>query len=178
MRTLAALACFAIMATTTARAEVEPGFYAGLSAGHSRLEIGDEELSVEANDISHRIFGGYAFGRYFALEVEYFNGGELSEDLLDVGLEFGVNGFVGSGLARLPVNDTFAVFARLGFAAYEQELELAGFGSGRESESDLVYGLGVTAAFGSRWEGRLEYEAIDASDLDFSMLSVSALYRF
>jgi hypothetical protein len=79
MRTLAALALVAIIAAApSARAEVESGFYAGVSVGHSRLEIGDQEFSVEASDLSHRIFGGYDFGPYFALEGEYFNGGALA----------------------------------------------------------------------------------------------------
>jgi hypothetical protein len=92
MRILATLTVFAIIvASPSARAEVEPDFYAGVSAGHSRLEIGDEQLSVEANDISHRIFGGYCFGPYFTLEAEYFDGGALAEDAFDSGLEFGVS---------------------------------------------------------------------------------------
>jgi hypothetical protein len=44
---------------------------------------------AEANDISHRIFGGYSFGPYFALSAEYFDGGALAEDAFDSGLEFG-----------------------------------------------------------------------------------------
>jgi OmpA-OmpF porin, OOP family len=173
------LAFLAFTATATAQAQDEPGFYLGASLAKTDLELGDDdELSIEADDIGYRLFAGYYFGPYFAVEAEWFDGGELIENVLDVGFEFGIDGFIGSALARLPLNDIFGVFARVGYASYDVELDVEDFGSGSDSETDLAYGLGVTAVYGQRWEGRFEYATIDLRQGEFSMISMSALYRF
>lgn len=172
-----ALAIIALLAATTVRAEIQPGFYAGVGGGNSHLKLGDEDLEVEANDIGYQLFGGYNFGRYFAIEAAYFDGGVLTDAVLGFDLEFGLDGFIGSAVGRVPVSDAFSLFAKIGVASYDAEVGL-GFDSQRDHRSDLSYAAGGELSFAEHWGLRIEFEAIDISDGDFYMLGVSGLYRF
>jgi OOP family OmpA-OmpF porin len=165
------------MGASTAQAETRPGFYAGIGGGNSHLKLGNDDLEVEANDIGYQLFGGYNFGRYFAIEAAYFDGGVLTDDVFGFDLEFGLDGFIASAVGRVPVSDRFSLFAKLGVASYDSKVDF-GFDAQREHQSDLSYAAGGELSFGEHWGMRIEFEGIDISDGDFYMLGVSGLYRF
>jgi hypothetical protein len=55
--------CFCrLVSRAPVRADTEPGFYLGVGGGNSHLELGDEELSVEANDIGYQRFSASTHG--------------------------------------------------------------------------------------------------------------------
>jgi hypothetical protein len=56
--------------------------------------------------------------------------------VLDVGFEFGIDGVIGSALARLPLNDIFGVFARVGYASYDVEASRRSTGSAGKDASN------------------------------------------
>lgn len=175
--TASAVATLALLSATSVRAEIQPGFYAGIGGGNSHIKLGDEDLEIEANDIGYKVFGGYNFSRYFAVEAAYFDSGVLTDELFGFDLEFGLDGFLASAVGRVPVSDAFSLFARLGVASYDSKVSF-GFDSQRDHQSDLSYAAGGELTFGERWGLRIEFESIDISDGDFYMLGVSGLYRF
>jgi OOP family OmpA-OmpF porin len=178
---LTALAALALMAATAAQADTQPGFYAG--AGIGSTKVGDDNLSgVDDSDTGFKIFGGYTFTENWGVEVSYFDFGEASVSAGNSSASVGVTGLSASAVGRLPVNDMFAVYGKLGFASYDVDLDfnnVPGFGSGHlsDSDSDLIYGVGGALSFGGNFEARLEYEALNV-DGDASMISVSGLFRF
>jgi OOP family OmpA-OmpF porin len=178
---LTALAALALMAATAAQADTQPGFYAG--AGIGSTKVGDDDLSgVDDSDTGFKIFGGYTFTENWGVEVSYFDFGEASVSAGNSSASVGVTGLSASAVGRLPVNDMFAVYGKLGFASYDVDLDfnnVPGFGSGHlsDSDSDLIYGVGGALSFGGNFEARLEYEALNV-DGDASMISVSGLFRF
>ena len=178
---LTALAALALMAATAAQADTQPGFYAG--AGIGSTKVGDDNLSgVDDSDTGFKIFGGYTFTENWGVEVSYFDFGEASVSAGNSSASVGITGLSASAVGRLPVNDMFAVYGKLGFASYDVDLDfnnVPGFGSGHlsDSDSDLIYGVGGALSFGGNFEARLEYEALNA-DGDASMISVSGLFRF
>ena len=178
---LTALAALALMAATAAQADTQPGFYAG--AGIGSTKVGDDNLSgVDDSDTGFKIFGGYTFTENWGVEVSYFDFGEASVSAGNNSTSIGMTGLSASAVGRLPVNDMFAVYGKLGFASYDVDLDfnnVPGFGSGHlsDSDSDLIYGVGGALSFGGNFEARLEYEALNV-DGDASMISVSGLFRF
>ena len=178
---LTALAALALMAATAAQADTQPGFYAG--AGIGSTKVGDDDLSgVDDSDTGFKIFGGYTFTENWGVEVSYFDFGEASVSAGNSSASVGITGLSASAVGRLPVNDMFAVYGKLGFASYDVDLDfnnVPGFGSGHlsDSDSDLIYGIGGALSFGGNFEARLEYEALNV-DGDASMISVSGLFRF
>jgi OOP family OmpA-OmpF porin len=178
---LTALAALALMAATAAQADTQPGFYAG--AGIGSTKVGDDDLSgVDDSDTGFKIVGGYTFTENWGVEVSYFDFGEASVSAGNSSASVGITGLSASAVGRLPVNDMFAVYGKLGFASYDVDLDfnnVPGFGSGHlsDSDSDLIYGVGGALSFGGNFEARLEYEALNV-DGDASMISVSGLFRF
>jgi OmpA-OmpF porin, OOP family len=187
---LTAFAALALTAAMAAQADVQPGFYAGASIGTTKLTDDGLESSafdVDDSDTGFKIFGGYSFNNNFAVELSYFDLGEVSGVLDDpffgdIAFDVGVSGFNASVVGRLPVAETFSLFGKLGFASYDLEAHatVSGFGSGSDSssESDLTYGVGAALSVGPQWELRAEYEAINVDDGDANMISVGAMYRF
>ena len=186
-----AFAAFALTAAMAApAAEVQPGFYAGASIGTTKISddgFDDAGIDVDDSDTGIKIFGGYSFNNNFAIELSYFDLGEVSGSFNDpffgnISFDVGISGFNASAVGRLPVSDTFSLFGKLGFASYDLDgrATVAGFGSGSDStsETDLSYGVGAALSFGGQWEARVEYEAIDVDGGDADMLSVGAMYRF
>jgi OmpA-OmpF porin, OOP family len=188
------LTAFAAVALTAAMAaqsaEVPPGFYAGASIGTTKLSddgFDDAGIDVDDSDTGFKIFGGYSFNNNFAVELSYFDLGEVNGAFNEpfvgnVSFDVGISGFNASAVGRLPVSDTFSLFGKLGFASYDVDghVSIAGVGSGSDSssETDLSYGVGAALSFGGQWEARIEYEAIDVDSGDANMLSVGAMYRF
>ena len=180
---LTAIAAFALAASMAAQADTQPGFYAG--AGLGTTKIGDDAFDgsgIDESDTGFKIFGGYTFTENWGVEVSYFDFGEASVSAGNSSASVGITGLSASAVGRLPVNDMFAVYGKLGFASYDVDLDfnnVPGFGSGHlsDSDSDLIYGVGGALSFGGNFEARLEYEALNV-DGDASMISVSGLFRF
>lgn len=181
-----ALAALALTAAMTARADVGPGFYVG--AGFGTTEVSEDsidEFIADDSDNGLKVFGGYSFNEYFAIEASYFDFGEASgtiEDPFfgDFDFDAGVTGMSASVVGRIPVAEMFSLFGRIGFASYDVEIEVSldgESGSDSESETDMVYGGGAALSFGA-FEVRAEYEVLNIEDGDVNMISVSGLYRF
>ena len=179
---LTALAALALMAATAVQADTQPGFYAG--AGIGTTKVGHDAFDgsgIDETDTGFKVFGGYTFNQNWAVEVSYFDFGEASASAGGDSVSVGVSGLSASGVGRLPINDMFSLYGKLGFASYDVDAKfnVAGFGSGSasDSDSDLIYGVGGALSFGGSFEARLEYEALNV-DGDASMISVSGLFRF
>jgi OmpA-OmpF porin, OOP family len=180
---LAALAALALMAGTAAQADTQPGFYAG--AGIGTTKIGDDQFDnagIDDSDTGFKIFGGYTFNENWGIEVSYFDFGEASASQGGDSVSVGVSGLSAAGVGRLPLNDMFSLYGKLGFASYDVDAKfnIAGFGRGSasDSDSDMIYGVGGALSFGGNFEARLEYEAINVSDGDVNMISLGGLFRF
>ena len=183
---LSALAALALTVATTAGADVTPGFYVGAGLGTTEVsEESIEEFTADDSDNGFKIFGGYTFNEFFAIEASYFDFGEASgtlEDpfLGDFDFKVGVSGLSGSVVGRIPAGEMFSVFGKIGFAQYELDFDVTidgESGSDSESESDMIYGGGIALGFGG-FELRAEYEVLNVEDGDVNMLSVNGLYRF
>jgi OOP family OmpA-OmpF porin len=187
---LTAFAALALTAAMAAHADVQPGFYAGAGVGTTKLSdngFDDAGVDVDDTDTGFKIFGGYSFNRNLAIEVSYFDLGEVSGGFSDpfignVSFDVGVSGLNASVVGRLPVSETFSLFGKLGIASYDLDAHatIAGVGSASDSqsESDMTYGVGAALSFGGPWEVRVEFEAIDVDDGTANMLSVGGVYRF
>jgi OOP family OmpA-OmpF porin len=177
------LALLGLLASTTVLAETQPGFYVGASIGQSKIKIDGDDF--DANDTGFKVFGGYNFNRYFAVEATYFDGGKPDQSFrvgnTTARFEVAPDGLNLSAVGRLPITDAFSLFGKLGFASYDVKVrgrvDNQTIVSGKDSDEDLSYGLGGSFHFGA-FELRAEYEGIDISDGNFSFLSLGGVYKF
>jgi OmpA-OmpF porin, OOP family len=178
--TLNGLVLVGMFASASALADVQPGFYAGVGVGKASIEI--DAAGFDSDDTAFKVFGGYNFNPNFAVELAFIDGGNPDESVGLGSVEVAVDGINLSALGRLPVNETFSVFGKLGFAKYDVEFKgRVGnrvVASDDMSEEDLSYGIGAAFNLGTSVELRAEYEAIDVSEGSFSLLAVSGIYKF
>ncbi|MFQ6022808.1 MAG: porin family protein [Acidiferrobacterales bacterium] len=179
--TLFAVAIFLTgISGTTLAAEKRVGWYVGAGLGRSDDEVLDDQ------DVDPKVFGGYQFNRYVALEGAFVGlGRELGpDDLTKEGLAVQVVG-------TFPIGKRIQVFAKAGSFAWEvnaDEVACVDTGSGLlcsveevelDDGTDRAYGVGVEYYLGKRWGLRGEWEQFeDVGDSDVDFLSFSVTFHF
>lgn len=187
----------------------ESGWYGGASGGQSGARIDDEKITGglqrngfssvnitdDDSDVGYKIFGGYQFNKYFALESGYFNLGRFGYTSTTVpnGTLNGsvkIQGINLDAVGILPVSDRFAVFGRAGvnYAKTRDTFSTSGAvqaNSPNSSTHDTNYklGVGLQYAFTEALNMRVEAERYRINDGignkgDVDLLSVGLIYRF
>ena len=205
--TLGALA-LAVIGSSFARAG-DTDWYVGGSVGQSRAKIDNVRIidglagadiattAIEDNDrhFAYKIFGGYEFNKYFALEAGYFDLGKfgfIANTAPASGLtgRTKLNGENIDAVGTLPFTDKFSAFARIGYTYSYAKDDFAGYGavivqnpernnhsSGHKFGVGLQYAL--TESFGLRAEAE-RYRVNDAmgNKGDVDLYSAGAVFRF
>ena len=195
--------------------DIYDGWYAGASVGQTRVDLDDaaldrtltsngiahSPLSVNDTDTGWKVYMGYRFLPYFALEGAYAALGEVSAETT-------ITSFLGIPVpaqtlsAKVEVNDTlyfaavgivplgdrFAIFGKVGFYSAEADLTVcggAGCVSQTERDENRMYGLGIDLFFTRQWGMRAEWERFTnvGSDQtggkgDVDLISVGVIYRY
>ena len=172
MRNTALALLLLLFATGPAWADEDRGLYLGAGVGSYTLEVDDlEGFRFDDDDTALKVFGGWRFNPYFALELAYLDLGNPTQDFGGVTVETELTGFAPYVVGTLPLG-MFELFGKIGYYVYDVEatVSAAGFGSEsiEDSDEDLVYGVGVGVVLFERLNARLEYERIDVSDTDTS----------
>ncbi len=164
-----------------------PPYYAGVGIGQSYVEennvfAGDD---FDDEDFGFKVFGGYNFHKNFAVEIDYLNFGEPSDNIS--GVDIKIKDFYALalyGIGKLPLSDRFELFAKLGVAYWDGRAEARFMGVTARSDEDgteLAYGLGASYSFTDKYAIRIEYEEIDTDSDDLStlgLLTVGGEVRF
>ncbi len=178
--TASLLAVFA--SSNVAAANEHTGFYVGGSLG--QLKLKSEGSSIDGTGFG--AYGGYNFNDWFGLEANMFLSGDLSEGDAD----FGAGTFALTPKFTYQINDTFAVYGKVGIAsmvavaspANERDEDFTGFG--------WVYGVGVNASVTEHLNIRLGYDIVKGEldsehydgdkniDADISNFALGMHYQF
>lgn len=202
------LLVLAVVACPFAIAE-DAGWYLGGNIGQSRAQIDDKKISNallgggftstsihdDERDMGYKLFGGYQFNRYFALEGGYFNLGKFNfrADTVPTGSLRGdieLQGANFDAVGLLPFTDKLSAFGRVGVNYAEAEDSFRGSGavvvsdrSSTERKTNYKYGAGLQYAFTDAVAMRVEAERYRVNDArgekgDVDLFSVGLLYRF
>ncbi|MHB1764586.1 MAG: OmpA family protein [Gammaproteobacteria bacterium] len=202
------LVALAVIASPLALAH-DPGWYVGFNVGQSRAKIGDTRITNDLlgagfsttlinnndRDIGYKIFGGYQFNRYFALEAGYFNLGNFgfTATTLPPGTLHGtlnLKGINADAVGMLPITKRFSAFGEVGLIYEKARDSFTGGGSvavdnpGPSNQSaNYEFGVGlqydVTSSIGVRAEAD-RYRINDAvgNKGDIDLISLGLVYRF
>src|SRR5918993_2250815 len=153
------------------------GFYLGGGIGDFSAAVDDIENVGDVDDVgidfsdgdnAMKVFAGYAFNRFFAVQADFIDFGESSGAVSPSARGTSdVQGLAPSVVGTLPIGP-IELFARVGYIFYEVDLNLTGGRLVEESGEDLVYSAGIGIDVLDRLNLRLEYEEIDISELDES----------
>lgn len=166
------------------RSPEQSRFYLGASLGQSTFREfcsgGPTVLSCDDTDTAWKLFGGYRFNRYVALEGTYVDWGEVSGILADptprvVPLRQTATGVAVVG--SIPLGPEFSLFGKLGYLWVEQERPASASGSFERKEEEAHFGAGARFAFTPNWVARLEWERT-SEDTKVHTLSIGLEYRF
>ncbi len=185
------------------------GWYIGANVGQARAKIDDPRITSsllaagftttsikdDDRDTGYKLFTGYQFNRYFALEGGYFDlgkfgftantipAGTLRGDLKLRGLNLDLVG-------TLPITDKLSAFGRVGanYAETKDTFRGTGFVIVRNPNpstkaTNVKYGAGLQYAFNDAWAMRLEGERYRVDDAvgnkgEIDLYSVGVVYRF
>lgn len=188
----------------------DSGWLLGANLGQSRAQIDDAGIASQLQgsgltvtlmdnderDIAGKIFGGYKFNKYFALEGGYFNLGRFGYTATTnpVGSQIGTIRLQGvniDAVGILPITEKFSAFGRLGANYADAKVNLASTGAvptpadSSPSERDTHYKAGVglqydfTDHVGMRGEWE-RYRISDAvgNDADINLYSLGVIVNF
>lgn len=169
------------------------GFYLGAGAGGTKFNGFDElcrditgalpGLPVDTRcqsgetAFSWKLFAGWRFNPFLAVEGGYANLGKASGDTeifgRDVNGEISASALFGELVGSLPLGQSGRLFGKLGLAELDAELTTDVFPvllrviptqSFSESSTEMVFGLGAEYGFTQKLTGRFEWERFDYGD--------------
>jgi len=187
----------------------DPGFYLGAGIGQMNTQVDDvwdSGFDFDESDVGFKIFGGYRFLPWLAVEGAYVDGGS-PEDKVDYGdgdrdsLAIEVKSLVAAAVFSLPLGERFELFLKPGIAYWDAttrlkysypSVGLAGSFSEDDDGSAFFLGAGGGYQLGENFGVRLEYEwfevapewdsdqeeFVDELDGTAGFWSLSVLYRF
>jgi opacity protein-like surface antigen len=189
--TLAALISVALAPAAFAQEQQEvSGFYLGAGAGQFNANIDDVDdidNTVDGwseDDTAYKVFAGYRLNKFLAFELDYINLGKPSGSVVPgVNVDASVDGYAPFVVGTLPLGRFFEVYGRAGYYFYDATTGVTDTLDNRvefdEESEDLVYGAGVGANLGEKFNVRFEYEKYDLKGLDDTdALWLTAAFRF
>ncbi|MEJ6001190.1 OmpA family protein [Paucibacter soli] len=206
MSLLALASLGALLASGPALAQ-EQGSYVGLGVGQSSAKLNDaamassvlgsgfgiSALERDRRDTGYKLFGGWQFNRYLALEAGYFRLGEFSSVASTVpsgGLNTHIKmqGVNLDLVATLPITDSLSALGRVGGTYARNRAEFVGSGAAsginheqRARGSNAKYGAGLQYAFSPSFLVRGEVERYRMNDTtgghgNVDLVSVSLVF--
>jgi OOP family OmpA-OmpF porin len=206
---LVTLASLGSLIGASALAQEDRYFYGGLSGGQSRAKFDEHRISdtllgtgLVATDISHddrdkayKVFGGYQFNRYFALEGGYFNLGRFNFTTTTVPAgtlsgEMKLHGFNLDAVGTLPMTERWSALGRIGAQYAKANDSFNGTGavvvadhSPSKSKTNYKMGLGLQFAMTPSVLLRGEVERFRINDAmgntdNVHMVSVGLVFPF
>jgi len=182
---------FVILVAAAAPASaIENGFYIGGSIGGSSLEVRDfddefGDLRFSDGDTAYKLFAGFRFLNFLAVEAGYVDLGDPTDIVGDVEgdplrVQIGVKGWDVFAVGLLPIGPV-DLFVKVGVVSWDADI-IAVLGDAIDSDSDsgtdAAYGIGVALRLGKvalRAEGE-QFNIADADDV--YMFSVGATFTF
>jgi opacity protein-like surface antigen len=145
----------------------DPGAYVGASYGQAQTAV--DKLNFDESDSGYKVFFGYTFNQYSAIELGYVNGGKPKLQRGTTTIEVTPTAVMPYAIGRYPIGKSFAAFGKFGVAFYDTDTS---------SDVDLALGLGAMMSLWESFEVRIEYETVAVKDGGFSMLSLGGVYKF
>lgn len=195
------------MASSLAIAD-DSGWYVGGSLGQSRAKIDDARIigslaragltttSLKDDDrkLGYKVFGGYQFTKYFALESGYFDMGKLGFNATTsppgtFSGELKLKGINLDTVGILPLTDKFSALGRIGVnfsdvkSTFSNTGSVGTFPNQSKRAANYKFGLGLQYDFTPSLGMRVEAERYRINDAigntgDIDLLSAGLVYRF
>ena len=139
--------------------------YVGASLGV--LDLEDDSAGTDFSDttVSFKVFGGYDFNEYFALDLAFFSTLDDAEDtIFGVPIEVSLDAFVLRGVGAYPTSENFSLLGSIGY--WDGDASALGASA---SEDGITLGIGGKYRF-QAVSIRGEFEWFDSDDSIWTVL--------
>jgi len=180
----------ALRAPASAQGQSDAGWYIGAAYGMTSIEVdmtGITNPTKDESDSGFKIYGGFQFNKHLGAEIGYVDGGKAtfggSIPSLGIGPftgDLSVTAITFAAVGTLPLNESFALFGKIGLASWDAEASVSfagAAGSVDDSGTDAFFGVGARYNLNKNWGLVLEYETYD-TDPSVSMTSFGVRYKF
>lgn len=160
------------------------GVYTGLNLGMANASLRTPN-GVDRNDQTVAgVVVGYQFTPYLALEGQYTGIGKVTDNLSGSAK---ADALSLSGVATLPLNETFSVYGKLGIAATKSKVSSGLSAYNDATRTGATFGLGAEYRFDNTLSMRVGYDHYQAEvdktaggskSFDANVSSVGLVYRF
>lgn len=153
-------AALAILASSAFAADA-PSFYAGADVGSTKID------NLSGRKTSFGGFVGYTFNQNLAVEAGYRRLADFDVTFNNVKAGVTLDQAAVSVVGTLPLSSGFNVFGRLGYNNID--VKANGYaGSGSDSTSGVLYGIGAGYAFTPTVSARIELQKPSSDSTNFS----------
>jgi OmpA-OmpF porin, OOP family len=166
-----------LLASASASAADDSGFYLGASFG----EATQNNAVFHGEDETFRWLAGYEFNKYLAIEGGFVDAGKQKDNIGNLRVTSASNGVFLSVLAKYPIGERFAPYARFGGVSYETQTTLSnGVANALENShgEDIAYGGGLEFKPSEHFRLRADYEKVRVPDVAFDIYSLVATWKF
>ena len=157
----AGILCITSLFVSGANAE---GFSAGASIGSSKIESSDDIF--DGSDMGFKVFGKYMFNDNWGVEVGYVDLGNPDDTILGVDIDVGADGIDAFFIGSFPASESFDLFGKVGYLAWDAEISSPGIPSESDDGSDLALGIGGAFHTSDKFSILGEWEGFDIEDSD------------
>jgi len=149
--------------------------YVGVSLGRASLEASptDIDLDIDFNgdDSGFKVFGGYRFKRFLALEGSYFDLGNIDDSVLGFSFLADVKGVDACAVARLSAGRWFEFYGRAGLAYWDVEATVIDEETDHritrnDRDSGWTFGVGGAVRINRHLALRVEWQVYELEQSD------------
>lgn len=161
----------ALIAGATSSPVFAENFYAGASV----IQTYVDDFGLDDDTTGGKIYGGYRFNEYFAVEASYFDFGELENRVSSLEID----GFGISAVGSYPVTSKLEIFGKLGVQYWDADARgpiVQGLND--DSDTDAFYGIGVRYSITDSISIQAEAERYEIEDIDLDAASIGVSYKF
>ncbi len=138
-----------ILATLPGSAAADGHWLLGGSVGTAAIDEAVDGFRFDSDSTSYRLYGGYQFNEYFAVEAGYMDLGTFDEQILQGGVVVPVSadadGFTFAARASVPLGQKFAVHGTVGSFFWDGANRIADIND-NVSDSNIFFGAAASFA--------------------------------
>lgn len=157
------------------------GWYAGLGIGQSKY--GDiDEASANTRTEGWKVYGGYQFNKYLAIEGGYANLNDMTARTGAIVTNLDTDAWTLGAVLSYPVTGKLSVMGKLGAAYMLADVNVKNGAAltvrGGDDSYEPNYGVGVSYALLDNLNLRVEWERFDRKEYDIDLVTAGVALKF
>lgn len=157
-------------------------WYVGGALGQAYVDENIDNIQLDADSTTFRVFTGYAFNDYFALEASYLDFGTFKDTVdvsgVPVDVSADADGFSFAAVGSLPLSEQLSLRGKAGVFFWDGQSTVNGITENDPSDQNAFVGAGLGYALSERAKLFLDLEYYDLDGAEPLLASVGFAFSF